>query len=1281
MCSRNYIFPLFLLFFFGLSVSAQNFISLKWQDVSVVKQLSFNDAHYVSGSILPRYIQNIELGADYADYTYQVKIEYPEFQRLTKAEIAALAATKESLPDFPVADTRLFVSAKRGMLEVSFVPLVYRASVYQRINSFKLTLVKTAMKQKRSASSKRHAFSTKSALATGKWVKIRLTESGVYKITNTELTKMGFTNPAKVRLHGYGGALLPESFTQLKNDDLPEIPLWREKDYVLFYANGVVRWDANSDLSRFIHTNNYYSSYGYYFLAEGEETPLAFPTEGSLTSDNATVVTSFDDYALYEKDAYNWTASGRELYDSYDYASGNKKSYTFSLPGITNENAYCTVAFAAKTSSTSNLSVDINGTNCGQFNISALSNGDSYCKAQPGSGVLPWSGDKSEQTTVTLTHTRESGASGRLNYIQLNYRRKLALYNSYTAFRDLSSVSKVATYKISGANSNVKVWDVTVVGDYKQINGSLSDGSYSITVNNPSLREFVAVDVTGTSFKSVEVVGTVSNQNLHALDQCDMVIIVPSNGDFLSQAERLANAHRTKEGMTVHVLTADQVYNEFSSGTPDATAYRWLMKMFYDRAVSSETGQIVESNLPRYLLLFGDCSWDNRMITSSWNGYSPDDFLLCYQSKNSTWETYSYVTDDYLGLLDDSEGASMEYDGMDIGVGRFPVRTLTEATQMVDKTIAYMENKELTPWKNTICFVADDGDNHLHMSQAEELAGKVESSYPEFQVNRIFADAYKWETTATGHTYKQATKRLLELFNEGMFLVNYTGHGGPGGWSAENILTSSDINNLRSSRLPLWVTATCDFCRYDDVSTSAGELAFLNDKGGAIALFTTSRVVYAQNNSNLNKVFCNYVFTKQDGKRLRLGDIMRLSKCDSKLSGDLNKLKFSLIGDPALMLTYPDYKVVVDKFNGQEASVADLSIKAGGKVAVEGRVTDSNGNTLTDFNGKVYPTVFDNRESVTTLNNDGTGVITDPKNSSETISGGFTFSQRVKKLFSGSDSIKSGSFAFTFPVPKDINYSDKQGMVNFYAAETTTGREAHGAYSNFLIGGTESGMEKADTLGPKINLYLNTPDFVYGGKTNETPYFIAELEDGDGINTVGNGIGHDIVAMIDNSPTYTYVLNNYYEAYFGDYTKGTVRYSLPALPEGKHTLFFRAWDILNNSSSTSLEFEVVKGLNPNLFSVVCTKSPARDNTIFVLSHDRPESNIDVKLSVYDFSGRVMWTHTETGMSANNYYYVDWDLTSNGDQRLAPGVYLFRASISAGGSEENTRAGKIVILAQ
>lgn len=1279
MRDRNTIF--FLLFFlFSLSVSAQDFISLKWQNPFESKRITFNEAHFLAESQLPHYIQNIDLGTDYLHSFYDVKIEYPEFEPLDKKESLIVLNSKENIPAIPEIKKRLVVSAKRGILEVIFLPIVLRDGKYQRLKSFKLSLLKSSIPQTRSMLSA-NSFVPTSRMATGKWVKIRVSDTGVYKITNSELLKMGFSDPANVKLFGYGGHLLPESFLQSKIDDLPEIPLWRENSFVLFYANGVIKWSSSNPQSRFSHTNNCYSTYGYYFLAEDGTVPLEFPKKQSVPNTNgARQVVSFDDYALYEKDSYNWTASGRELYDSYDFISGNKRDYPFSLPGITAERAICKVAFAAASSTPTTLVASINSKEYGRMPIDAVIAGDSYNKAQVNSASFSWDGDKTEKTIVSLTHNRDAGASGRLDYIEINYRRALSLSGNFTSFRDLGSLNNLSTYILSNAHDRVRVWDVTSPDSYSQMMGSLSGSNFSFSVNTSTLKEFVAVNLDGT-FKGVEVVGNVPNQNLHALEQCDMVIIVPSNGTFFSQAERLAEAHRSKDNMVVHVVTADQIYNEFSSGTPDVTAYRWFMKMFYDRAVSSVSSQVKSASIPRYLLLFGDCAWDNRMTSPAWKGYSPEDFLLCYQSKNSTWETYSYITDDYIGLLDNQDGASLEYDGMDIGVGRFPVRTIEQATQVVDKTIAYMNNKEVGPWKNSICYVADDGDNHLHMGQAEELALFTEKNNPEFVINRIYADAYKWEATATGHTYKQANKKLMELFNEGMLMVNYTGHGGVSGWSAEALLTTPDVLSLRSPRLPLWVTATCDFCRYDDVTTSAGELALLNPQGGGIALFTTTRVVYAQNNSSLNKVFCKYVFSKRDGERLRLGDIMRLSKCDAGLSGDLNKLKFSLIGDPALMLAYPDYKVIVDEFNGKPSFADDLSIQAGSKVQVKGHVADSNGNVLTDFNGKVYPTVFDAKETITTLNNDGTGRIVNPSDPKDIITGGFTFSQRSKKLFSGSGAVESGTFSFTFPVPKDINYANQAGLLNFYAAENQSDREAQGAFDHFLIGGTEPGTESTDGIGPKINLYLNTPDFIYGGQTNQTPYLVVELEDIDGINTVGNGVGHDIVATIDNSPNYSFVLNNYYESVFGDYTKGVVRYLLPTLPEGKHSLFFRAWDVQNNSSFTTLNFEVVNGLKPGLFNLECTKSPAKENTTFVLTHDRPQEVLDVTIQVYDFSGRVLWTKKESGISPNNYYYVDWNLTSNGGQRIAPGVYLYRASISSRGSEESTQAKKIVILGQ
>ena len=360
----------------------------------------------------------------------------------------------------------------------------------------------------------------------------------------------------------------------------------------------------------------------------------------------------------------------------------------------------------------------------------------------------------------------------------------------------------------------------------------------------------------------------------------------------------------------------------------------------------------------------------------------------------------------------------------------------------------------------------------------------------------------------------------------------------------------------------------------------------------------------------------------------------------------------------------------MDEFNGVSVEGKMPTIKAGGKVSVKGHILNTNGDLAEDFIGTVHPTVLDNEEVITTRNN-----YSDPKSEP------FTYRDRTKTLFAGSDSVRSGRFEFQFPVPLDINYSNESGLLNLYAVNGDKTHEGQGVFTDFLIGGTEDGAMDTDSVGPKINLYLNRPDFVYGGKVNETPFLVAELEDEDGVNTVGNGIGHDLVAMIDNSPLYTYVLNNYYESVLGDYTKGVVRYSLPELPEGKHTLLFRAWDIKNNSSVSTLEFEVVKGLSPGLLDVTCTNSPAKEGTTFILSHDRPDSELDVNIMVCDFAGRTLWTYKESGVSSSNYYYIDWNLTTSGGQRLVPGIYLFKASVSSGGSKESTKAKKIVIVGQ
>ena len=773
------------------------------------------------------------------------------------------------------------------------------------------------------------------------------------------------------------------------------------------------------------------------------------------------------------------------------------------------------------------------------------------------------------------------------------------------------------------------------------------------------MREFVVVKP--SQIKAPVTVGEVVNQNLHALPQQDMIIIAQPN--FTTQAERLAEAHRTKDNLTVRVVTPEAIYNEFSSGTPDATAYRRFMKMFYDRQTS-------EADAPKYLLLFGDGSFDNRRLTSAWKSVDMSNMLLTYQTENSL-SSQSYVIDDYFGFLDDADNKkSLQNKKLCLGIGRFPIRTVEQATQMVDKVISYMENKNTGSWKNNLCFMADDGSNTdgfmtEHMEFADQLAGYVESEHPEFLVNKLYYDAYKKDMTAG--TYPDVRSGLQKLLKDGLLLFNYTGHGGTTALSDEKVLTQTDINQFTYTHLPVWVTATCDFTRFDDLNTSAGEDVFLNKSSGGIALFTTVRVAYSRPNFPINDNVIRNLFERNNGRRRTLGEVMQATK--NTLSS-VYKLGFCLIGDPAVKMAYPEFGMKVTTVNGQSVDGNSISFKALEKITVEGEVLDASGQLVTDFTGIVNPTVKDSKVTVTCL-----------KNSNKDDSPAFTFTDYPNTIFIGNDSVRNGKFSFTFTVPKDISYSNLQGKMNLYAVDTESGNEAQGNFDNFIVGGTSDTAE-TDTIGPEIRaLYLNDTTFVDGGQVNTTPYFVAELWDKSGVNITGSSVGHDMMLVIDESTVLSYNLNSYYELLPGEEGTGIVKFPIPALEPGKHTAEFWVWDILNNSTVRTFTFEVVEGLKPFLFDVIATPGIAREQVTFHLMHNRPESRMRVGIMVYDLAGRQLWKHEESGTSGLfENYTVSWDLTSGG-ARMRPGVYIYRAAISTDNSKDATKARKFIILGE
>ena len=746
----------------------------------------------------------------------------------------------------------------------------------------------------------------------------------------------------------------------------------------------------------------------------------------------------------------------------------------------------------------------------------------------------------------------------------------------------------------------------------------------------------------------------ITNQDHHADAATDMVMIIPTSQHLLAQAERLKAHHEQHDGLRVTIVPADELYNEFSSGTPDATAYRRYLKMLYDRATTP-------NDKPRYLLLFGDGAWDNRMLTSEWSGYNTDDYLLCYESENSFSQVNCYVSDDFFCLLDDEEviqttnGNSTTYAGKpDVAVGRLPARTPDEAKTLVDKIISYAQNEYAGPWQNEICMMGDDGNDNSHMKTADKVATMIESTYPNYNVDKIYWDAYQRTSSSTGYSYPDVTRLIKQQLQNGALMMNYCGHGAAYAMSHELVMKLTDFESQQSNYLPLWMTASCDIMPFDGQEENIGETVMLNSKGGGIAFFGTTRTVYATYNEVMNLAFTKYVLTPG----MAIGEAVRLAKCELvEKSSDLtcNKLQYTLLGDPALQLNTPRQKMVVDSINGMPATQG-IKLAAGSIVKITGHV-ELNNETDTDFNGIVTLSVRDAEETITCRLNDRSSTGADKA---------FVYQDRTNYLYRGSENVTEGVFHFTFAIPKDISYTDGSGLMTLYAINADKTHSAHGENESFELIGSSTAL--TDSIGPSVYCYLNSKNFKNGGKVNTTPYFIAELYDDSGINASGSSIGHDLELIIDGDMNQTYNLNNYFEYDFGDYRSGSIGFSIPQLSIGTHKLLFRAWDILNNSTTTELLFEVSEDAGAGEFNVTCTQNPASTNTQFVITHDRPGSELKVTLDVFDLGGRQLWRQTDTVMATNDTVTIDWNLNVAGGSRLHTGLYLCRLTLNDGDSK-------------
>jgi len=1220
---------------------------------STIQVISFDSAQYPTPAHFPYYNQRVKYDPA---FSYISELKNTVLIPLTAEENKILSGNK-AIPSDPEIKTQILSERGTETLNVQIFPFVKRNGNVLKLLSFDLQITKTSLPQKTAAINNR-TYTTTSVLNQGKFVKIKIINSGIYKLTYDDLSAMG-VDPANVRIFGYGGAMQDESFLIPKPDDLPEVAVYMNKgadgvfnsgDYILFYAQGINKWSYDKLRSMFTHKINTYSGYGYYFVSSDAGTGKKIVDKTITVPDGASVhpVEEFTDYKVYEKELVNVSFSGKDFYGE-TFNEITSYILPFNFPNVVQTNStMIRLNVVANSISPSTFSLNLNGNQNKTVTVDNITD-TQYQMAVVDSMITTYT-PQDDAFNFNITYNKSTSTSvGYLNYLEVNARRHLTMNGSVMQFQnvDFLGQSSYNQYLLSNANAKVQIWDITDLQNISSIPTGTSSGKMTFIDSGNDVKNYLAIDPTAsTDFPTPEIVGVVPNQNLHGILQADMVILTHPN--FLSQAQTLAQAHRDKDKMTVEVVTTDQVYNEFSSGTPDATAYRWVMKMLYDRALQAN-----KTGMPKYLLLFGKGSYDNRKLRSD----SGDNFILTYEANNSVNLIQSFVTDDYFTFLDDSEGPEGPYNLMDIGVGRITATTAQEATDVVNKTIGYMNDQGKGYWKNQLCFVADDGDAATHAIQADGIAESLISKYPDYQIHKIYLDAYQQVINASGESYPVAKNQLLNLIQSGLFLLNYTGHANANGWASELILTLNDIKSLANTHLPLFVAATCDFVQFDNQVFSAGEEVLFNPVGGGIGVLSASRPVLSDENYTLDKLFCETLLAKKNEVHISIGDIIVSAK--NNIGTGINKLSYVFIGDPAIKLNYPSkYQVITTKIN-ESTSLGTDTLRALSVATVQGIIADDNGTKIDNFNGTLHAVVYDKVQKINTLNNDGNGYM--------------SYTDRLNTLFSGDAVVVNGAYSFSFMLPKDIKYNYGGGRINYYANDDINDYEAQGYFENFIVGGTNNILNN-DTLGPKADISLNSKNFVSGDKVNETPVFMASVSDPDGINTVGSGIGHDVMLTIDHDPAQSYVLNDYFQANTNSFTNGVINYKIPFMENGIHTLTFRVWDLLNNSTTDSINFEVVTGLAPEIFSVYNYPNPVKTETKIVVIHDRPETILKTTVEIFDISGRKIWSFSQTG--ADN---ISWNVLSNNGYKVKTGIYFYRVTIKTMNSESTSKTNKMLIV--
>ena len=1132
--------------------------------------------------------------------------------------------------------------------------------------------------------------SINSPMNEGDWFKVGITSSGVQKLDKKFFDNINIdisnVNPKNIRVFGYSQGMLPESINAFTPSSLPEIKSYFEgeddnvfnaQDYLLFYAEEANTWEHSPSNNKYSHKKHLYSDTSYY-LINISKFPAERISQASIISGVSThTINSYDFHTFYELDKEDFIKTGKEWYgERFDY--NLKQNFSFYIPTrAANKKTHFDVNMAVKsvTSSNNNMLFKVNGlvvhsrNSIPKVGASYTSNYASIINESDSFNLI------GNALNFEIEYTKPTnGAIAWLNYIEIEAKSNLEISNYSLKYSNNSSIGigNISEYFVKNASVSTITWDVTNPYEIESVKTNINSNILNFKAESDSLKSFISFEISGT--KTPFFAGNIANQNLISLTDIDYILITPF--EFKMSTQKLADFHKNSSGLTTAVVELEEIYNEFSGGTPDITAIRNFCKYLYENSNNTNTRI-------KYLFLMGDGSFDPK-----YRKLNNKNFIPTFQSDNSVSPTASFCSDDYFGMLDDSLGIYNSSSSVDIGIGRFPARNIADANGFVNKVMHYANSKNLqnvstssnqkiksnySDWKNKMLFVADDGSlsdgyTNSHVLQTEMIIDAILQDDSSFNVNKVYLDAYAKESTAGGGRYPDVKREIREAMNSGTFFVSYIGHGGEVGWADERILDIEEIrswNNLDG--MPLFLTATCEFSRFDDPErTSAGEEVILNPNGGAIAMITTTRLVYGgiSNNIGFSINFFEQVLNEYNGEMPRLGDAVRLTKTISSLGSNYNNRKFILFGDPALKLAYPKYNVTTTKLNNINISLAQDTIKALSKIKIEGEVRDKN-NQLISINGFIFPTVYDKSNLISTLDNNN-------KNNS------VDFTNQSNIIYKGISSVINGKFSFEFITPKDINYSYGNGRISYYFANDTVDGKG---YSEEIIVGGSSNSVYSDIKGPDVKLYMNDTNFIFGGTTTSNPSLLALIKDDSGINTTGTSLGHDITAVLDEDYSNPIMLNDYYVSTLDNFKSGSIRYPHDKLSNGTHTLRLKIWDVNNNSSESYTEFLVADEAKLALNHVLNYPNPFTTSTNFYFEHNHPNTDIKVLIKIFTISGKLIKSISTLVNTFGNLKSepIPWDGKDDFGDNIGRGVYIYQIDIETQSGMNANKIEKLVII--